>query len=70
MKYTAEMFRKLQKDGEFKFEGLTREQTRQASMKLVGYAMADDMLHSFTDGLVYGAARDVFGYYYAVITRR
>ena len=70
MKYTDEMVRKLQKEGEYKFEGLTREQTRHASMKLAGYAMADDMLYGSTDGLVYGAARDAFGYYYAVITRR
>jgi len=61
---------RLQKDGEFKFEGLTREQTRVASMKLAGYAMADDMLHGSTDGLVYGAGRDVFGFYCTVITRR
>ena len=70
MKYTAEMIRRLQKEGEYKFEGLTREETRQASMKLAGYAMADDMLHGSTEGLVYGAARDAFGYYFAVITKR
>jgi hypothetical protein len=70
MKYTAEMVRRLQKDGEFQFEWLTREETSMAATKLAGYAMADDRQHGVDAGLVYGAGRDVFGYYFAVITRR
>lgn len=70
MKITMEMIRKLQKDGVFYFEGLTREETRMAAMKLAGYAMADDRQHGVDAGLIYGAGRDVFGFYFAVITRR
>lgn len=70
MKVTLEMVHRLQKDGEFKFDGLTREQTRMAAMKLAGYAIADDRQHGVDAGLIYGAGRDVFGFYFAVITRR
>ena len=70
MKITLDMIRKLQKDGEFKFEGLTREETRLIAMKLAGYAMADDRQRGMDAGLIYGAGRDAFGYYFAVITRR
>jgi len=69
MNVTLEMVRRLQKDGTFNFEGLTREQTRMAAMKLAGYAMADDRQHGVGAGLVYGAGRDVFGFYFAVITK-
>jgi hypothetical protein len=70
MAITMDMIRRLQKDGEFKFEGLTREETRLASMKLAAAAMADDRQNCVDAGLIYGAGRDAFGYYFAVITRR
>ena len=70
MKITMDDIRRLQKDGKFKFEGLTREQTRMAAMKLAAAAMADDRQHGVDADLIYGASRDVFGYYFAVITRR
>jgi hypothetical protein len=70
MKITMDTIRRLQKDGEFMFEGLTREETRLVAMKLAAAAMADDRQHGVDADLVYGASRDAFGYYFAVITRR
>jgi hypothetical protein len=70
MKITMDDIRRLQKEGVYNFQGLTREETRMASMKLAAAAMADDRQRGVDQGLVYGAGRDVFGYYYAVITRR
>jgi hypothetical protein len=39
-------------------------------MKLAAAAMADDRHHGVDANLIYGASRDAFGYYFAVITGR
>jgi hypothetical protein len=38
-------------------------------MKLAAAAMADDRQRGMDAGLIYGAGRDVFGYYFAKITK-
>lgn len=56
-KITPDMIRRLQKDGSFKFEGVTREESRTLAAKLASAA---------TDEYgAYGIARDAFGYYIA-----
>ena len=53
----TEEIRKLQKEGTFKFEGLTREESRTEAAKLASEA---------TDkSAAYGIAKDAFGYYFA-----
>ena len=59
-----EQIRRLQKDGEYKFEGLTREESRKAAEKLAAAAMYDDRKNGINSR--FGIARDVFGYYRAV----
>lgn len=58
-----EQIRRLQKDGEYKFSGLTREESKQAAIKLSRAAMKDDRKHGNTSQ--FGIARDAFGYYYS-----
>lgn len=57
--------RRLQKDGEYKFEGLTREESRNRATKLAKAARRDDLKNGID--CKYGIARDAFGYYSAVV---
>ena len=57
--------RRLQKEGEFKFEGLTREESRNRATKLAKAARRDDLKNGIDCN--YGIARDAFGYYSAVV---
>ena len=56
--------RRLHKDGEFRFEGLTREQSSAAAENLAKAAMADDRRYGIESR--FGIARDAFGYYFAI----
>ncbi len=58
--------RRLQKDGEYHFEGLTREESRKAARELAEAAMREDRKYGVESS--FGIARDAFGYYYAVQT--
>ena len=57
--------RRLQKDGQFKFEGLTREESRKLAENLATTARRDDLKNGID--CKYGIARDAFGYYSAVV---
>lgn len=59
-----EKIRILQKNGEYRFEGLTREESKKAAEELTRAAMWHDRKHSIR--IRYGIARDAFDYYYAV----
>ena len=63
MKITAEMIRRLQKDGEYRFEGLGREESRKAAEELAKAAMAEDRKYGIKSS--FGTARTAFGYYFA-----
>lgn len=63
MKITQDAIRRLQKDGEFRFEGLTRAESKTAATELAKAAMADDRKHGIESS--FGIARDAFGYYFA-----
>ena len=57
MKITQkDAIRRLQKDGEYRFQGLSREESKKA-------AMEQDRKYGIESN--YGIARDVFGYYFA-----
>ena len=58
-----EAIRRLQKDGEYRFPGLTREQTKKAASTLATETMAKDRKNGIKSN--FGIARDAFGYYYA-----
>ena len=60
-----EEIRRLQKEGELKFEGLTREESRAEATKLAKAAKKDDLANGIE--CEYGIARDAFGYYRAVV---
>jgi len=60
--YTEEI-RTLQKNGEFHFEGLTREESRKAATELARAAMWEDRKYGVESQ--FGIARDAFGYYFA-----
>lgn len=60
-----ERIRRLQKEGEFRFEGLTREESRTEATKLAKAAKRDDLKNGVD--CEYGIARDAFGYYKAVV---
>ena len=60
-----EKIRRFQKEGEFKFEGLTREESRNRATKLAKAARRDDLKNGID--CKYGIARDAFGYYSAVV---
>lgn len=65
MKYTLnEAIRKLQKEGFYRFEGLSREESRKAASALAKAAMDEDRKYGITS--CFGIARDAFGYYHAV----
>ena len=55
--------RRLQKDGEYKFQGLTREESRKAATDLARATMKEDRKNGIISN--FGIARDAFGYYYA-----
>ena len=55
----------MQKEGEFKFEGFSREESRARALKLAKAARKDDLKNGID--CQYGIARDVFGYYSAVV---
>ena len=57
--------RRLQKEGQFKFEGLTREESRKLAENLAKAARRDDLKNGIDCN--YGIARDAFGYYSAVV---
>ncbi|MBQ7574367.1 MAG: hypothetical protein IJT23_08920 [Clostridia bacterium] len=59
-----EAIRRLQKDGEYRFPGLTREQTKKAASTLATETMAKDRKNGIKSS--FGIARDAFGCYYAV----
>ena len=63
MKNMKEAVRRLQKDGEYRFDGLGREESRRAAIKLAKAAMEDDKKNGIRSS--FGIARDAFGYYFA-----
>ncbi len=63
MKDMKEAVRRLQKDGEYRFEGLCREESRRAATELAKAAMEDDRRNGIKSS--FGIARDAFGYYFA-----
>lgn len=63
MKDMKEAIRNLQKNGEYRFEGLNREESRRAATRLAKAAMEDDRKNGI--GSSFGIARDAFGYYFA-----
>lgn len=63
MKNMNEAVRRLQKDGEYRFEGLGREESRRAAAELAKAAMKDDRKNGTQSS--FGIARDAFGYYFA-----
>lgn len=62
MKVTNEQIRTLQKDGEYKFEGLSREESEIAATELAKATMNYDRKYGIES--TYGIARNAFGYYY------
>lgn len=64
MKNMNEAIRRLQKDGEYRFEGLSREESRKAAAELAKAAMSEDRKYGMQSS--FGIARDAFGYYFAV----
>lgn len=68
MKNMKEAVRRLQKDGEYRFEGLGREESRRAATRLAKAAMEDDKKNGIESS--FGIARDAFGYYFAAQTGR
>ena len=63
MKNTKEAIRNPQKNGEYRFEGLSREESRKAATRLARAAMEDDRKNGIESS--FGIARDAFGYYFA-----
>jgi len=63
-----EDIRRLQKDGEYRFEGLSREESRKAAMELAEATMREDRRNGIQS--TFGIARDGFGYYFAIQTGR
>lgn len=61
----SEQIRELQKNGIYKFQGMSREESRKAALKLAGAAFMEDRKNGIE--CQYGTARDVFGYYAAVV---
>ena len=58
-----EAIRRLQKDGEYRFPGLTREQSKKAATDLAKATMNEDRKNGIHSN--FGIARDAFGFYYA-----
>ena len=64
MKFSnKDAIRRLQKDGEYRFSGLSREESKAAATELAIAAMRDDRKNGIESG--FGIARDAFGYYFA-----
>lgn len=63
MKNMKEAVRRLQKDGEYRFEGLGREESRKAATELAKAAMKEDRENGIQSS--FGIARNAFGYYFA-----
>ena len=59
-----EQIRRLQKDGIYKFEGLSKEESRKQAIKLAKEAMKEDQKWKIKSK--FGIARNAFGYYMAV----
>ena len=59
-----EKIRRLQKDGEYHFEGLSREESRKAARALAEAAMQEDRKNGVD--VHFGIAKDAFGYYFAI----
>ena len=59
-----DQIRRLQKDGEFRFEGMSREESQKAAEELARAAQLDDRKHGIESR--FGVMRDAFGYYSAV----
>ena len=55
--------RRLQKDGEYRFIGLSRSESKKAASELSRAAMDDDRRNGISSR--FGIARDAFGYYYS-----
>ena len=55
--------RRLQKDGEYRFIGLSRSERKKAATELSKAAMEDDRRNGTESR--FGIARDAFGYYYS-----
>ena len=62
MKNMKEAIRNLQKNGEYRFEGMSREESRRAATRLAKAAMEDDKKNGIESS--FGIARDAFGYYF------
>ena len=60
---TKDAIRRLQKDGEYRFSELSREESKAAATELAIAAMRDDRKNGIESG--FGIARDAFGYYFA-----
>ena len=60
---TKESIRRLQKDGEYKFSGLSREESRAAAEALAAAAIKADRGNGIESN--FGIAKDAFGYYFA-----
>lgn len=71
---TADMVRRLQKDGSFsflEFDGMTREESRAAATALAEAANAYDRKYGVvTNGLTFKALLGAFGYHYAATVRQ
>ena len=63
MKNMKEAVRRLQKDGEYRFEGLGREESRRDATELAKVAMREDRKYGIESSL--GIAKDAVGYYFA-----
>lgn len=59
-----EKIRRLQKDGIYKFDGLSREESKKHAIKLARETMKEDKKWGIESN--FGIARDVFGYYMAI----
>ena len=55
--------RRLQKDGEYRFIGLSRSESKKAATELSKAAMEDDRRNGTESR--FGIERDAFGYYYS-----
>ena len=64
MKITAEMIRRLQKDGEYRFEGLERDESKKVAEELVRAAMIEDRKNGVKSN--FKTARTAFGHYFAI----
>ena len=60
---TSEAIRRLQKDGEYRFPGLSRSESKTAATELALKAMREDHKRGFESN--FGIAMDAFGYYFA-----